>query len=68
MKINLAKYAGFCFGVKRAMDIVVDAAEKSKTKIYTLGPLIHNEQVVEYLEGKNVYAVDDIDDMLAKYE
>ena len=58
MKINLAKYAGFCFGVKRAMDIVVDAAEKSKTKIYTLGPLIHNEQVVEYLEGKNVYAVD----------
>ena len=32
MKINLAKYAGFCFGVKRAMDIVVDAAEKSNTK------------------------------------
>lgn len=63
MKINLAKYAGFCFGVKRAMDIVIDTAEKNDTKIYTLGPLIHNEQVVEYLESKNVYAIDSIGDI-----
>ena len=54
MSIKLAKYAGFCFGVKRAMDIVVETAEKSDEKIYTLGPLIHNEQVVEYLKEKGV--------------
>ena len=61
MKINLAKYAGFCFGVKRAMDIVIETAEKNNTKIYTLGPLIHNEQVVAYLENKNVFAIDSIE-------
>ncbi len=61
MKINLAKYAGFCFGVKRAMDIVIETAEKNNTKIYTLGPLIHNEQVVEYLENKNVFVIDSIE-------
>ena len=63
MKINLAKYAGFCFGVKRAMDIVLDAAENIDSKIYTLGPLIHNDQVVEYLEKKNVYSVDHLEDI-----
>ena len=63
MKINLAKYAGFCFGVKRAMDIVIETAEKNSGKIYTLGPLIHNEQVVKYLENKNVYAIDSIDEI-----
>ncbi len=63
MNIKLAKYAGFCFGVKRAMDIVIDNAEKTNENIYTLGPLIHNEQVVEYLENKNVYAKDNIEDI-----
>ena len=60
MNVKLAKYAGFCFGVKRAMDIVTEEAEKTNEKIYTLGPLIHNEQVVEQLEKKGVYSVDDI--------
>ncbi len=63
MKIKLAKYAGFCFGVKRAMDIVIESAEKTNEKIYTLGPLIHNEQVVEYLKNKNVYTIDNVDDV-----
>lgn len=63
MSIKLAKHAGFCFGVKRAMDIVIESAEKSDNKIYTLGPLIHNEQVVEYLENKGVYAIDHIEDI-----
>ena len=63
MKIKLAKYAGFCFGVKRAMDIVIEAAENNNEKIYTLGPLIHNEQVVNYLENKNVFAIDNVCDI-----
>lgn len=63
MNIKLAEHAGFCFGVKRAMDIVIETAEKSDEKIYTLGPLIHNEQVVKYLEDKGVYSIDSIDDI-----
>lgn len=49
MKIYLAKHAGFCFGVKRAIDIATKTAGKN---VYTLGPLIHNTQVVEDLEKK----------------
>ncbi|MEK6590562.1 MAG: hypothetical protein AABZ11_07775, partial [Nitrospinota bacterium] len=54
MQIKLAKTAGFCMGVKRAMDIVIDAAEEENAGIYTYGPLIHNPQVIEMLESKNV--------------
>ena len=61
MSIKLAEHAGFCFGVKRALDIVLETA--GNEKIYTLGPLIHNEQVVAYLEGKNVFAVNSVDDV-----
>lgn len=63
MSIKLAKYAGFCFGVKRAMDIVFEHAETSVGKIYTLGPLIHNEQVVKHLENKGVFAVNSVEDI-----
>ena len=51
MRVIVAKTAGFCMGVRRAMDILLDAAnEKSDGKVYTDGPLIHNPQVLEYLE------------------
>lgn len=50
MKLIIAKSAGFCFGVKRAMDMALDAAQKYPPPLYTLGPLIHNPQAVEYLE------------------
>jgi 4-hydroxy-3-methylbut-2-enyl diphosphate reductase len=50
VKLIIAKSAGFCFGVKRAMDMALDAAEKYPPPLYTLGPLIHNPQAVEYLE------------------
>ena len=45
MDINIAKTAGFCFGVQRAVDTVYKEIKENK-KIYTLGPIIHNEQVV----------------------
>jgi 4-hydroxy-3-methylbut-2-en-1-yl diphosphate reductase len=51
MKLFIAKSAGFCFGVKRAMDIAFEAAHKYPKDLYTLGPLIHNPQAVEFLEG-----------------
>jgi 4-hydroxy-3-methylbut-2-enyl diphosphate reductase len=49
VKLIVAKSAGFCFGVKRAMDIAKEAAQKYPKDLYTLGPLIHNPQAVEFL-------------------
>ncbi len=57
MKVTLAKSAGFCFGVKRAVEMVYKEAETEK-KVYTLGPIIHNEQVVQDLEQKGVRVID----------
>ncbi len=54
MKVRVAKTAGFCFGVKRAVDKVYEQAEKSASPIYTYGPIIHNEEVVRDLEKKGV--------------
>ena len=58
MEIVLAKSAGFCFGVKRAVDTVYKQIEQKKGKIYTYGPIIHNEEVVKDLEKKGVCVVD----------
>ena len=52
MEVILAKTAGFCFGVKRAVDTVYK--EAGKENVYTYGPIIHNEQVVSDLEKKGV--------------
>ena len=62
MKVVVAKSAGFCFGVRRAVDMVYAEAEKEK-KVYTLGPIIHNEQVVEDLEKKGVQVLHSVDDL-----
>ena len=60
MKVVLAESAGFCYGVKRAMEGVMEAARQSGKPIYTLGPLIHNPQVIERLENEGVKSVEDI--------
>ncbi len=60
MKINIAKKAGFCFGVKRAIDITFNLAKEDNKGLYTYGPLIHNPQVVEELKLKGVKTVDDL--------
>ena len=55
MKIIKAESAGFCFGVKRAVDTVYKCTETgTNEKIYTYGPIIHNEEVVNDLEKKGV--------------
>ncbi len=58
MEVRLAKSAGFCFGVKRAVEQVYNQAEKGKA-IYTYGPIIHNEEVVKDLEKKGVSVIDE---------
>ena len=57
MDVTVAKSAGFCFGVKRAVDMVYGEAERHG-KVYTLGPIIHNELVVEDLKKKGVFPID----------
>ena len=61
MNIVLAKSAGFCFGVKRAVNSVYDEIENNNNGIYTYGPIIHNEQVVQDMESKGVKVIDDLD-------
>lgn len=64
LEIITAEEAGFCFGVKRAIDLVQDAVKNNDDKnVYTLGPLIHNPQVVEDLKEKGVNLVDSVDDI-----
>ncbi len=57
MDVVVAKSAGFCFGVKRAVETVYAEVEKGK-KIYTFGPIIHNEEVVKDLEEKGVIVLE----------
>ena len=65
MKITLAKSAGFCFGVKRAVDTVYTELEKTRGKspIYTFGPIIHNEEVVGDLERQGVRVVNSVEEL-----
>lgn len=58
-EIKLAKTAGFCFGVNRAVDLVYSMLGEGK-KVYTLGPIIHNPQVVADLERRGVIIVEEI--------
>ena len=63
MNVILAKSAGFCFGVKRAVDMVYKEAGRGDTPIYTYGPIIHNEEVVSDLEAKGVRVIEDVDEL-----
>ena len=54
MRVIKAKTAGFCFGVKRAVDQVYELAGIKEGAVYTYGPIIHNEEVVNDLEKKGV--------------
>ncbi len=56
MSVKLAKTAGFCMGVRRAMDIVLDAIN-GKDNIYTYGPLVHNPQALDMLNSKGVKVI-----------
>lgn len=57
-KLITAKTAGFCMGVKRAVDMTLDLVNKADGPVYTFGPLIHNPQVIEQLAKKGVVVLD----------
>ena len=59
-KITVAKNAGYCYGVRRAIEKAESLGGKGR-KVYTAGPLIHNKFVVEQLEGKGIFSREDIE-------
>ena len=62
-KVTLAKSAGFCFGVRRAVDEVYRQADSGRKPIYTYGPIIHNEEVVKELAARGVEVLSDLSDL-----
>ena len=64
MQITLAKTAGFCFGVNRAVNMLYDLVDKG-VKVCTLGPIIHNPQVISDFESKGVDILENITDALS---
>ena len=63
MEVIVAKTAGFCFGVKRAVEKVYEQIGKTEKPIYTYGPIIHNEQVVGDLQEKGVEVIDTLEEL-----
>ncbi len=63
MNVIVASNAGFCFGVKRAVDMVYE--EVNNANVYTYGPVIHNEEVIKDLEARGVKVLDSEDDILS---
>ena len=69
MIVKLAKTAGFCMGVRRAVDMVLDMARRKGTgPVYTYGDLIHNPQTVELLKRRGIVPVKTIDEIKHHYE
>jgi 4-hydroxy-3-methylbut-2-enyl diphosphate reductase len=60
MKVRLAKTAGFCMGVRRALELALDAGHHFPDPVYTYGPLIHNPQVLKMLETKGIHVLKQI--------
>lgn len=60
-RVKLAKHIGFCSGVKRAIDIVDETLSKSNDKVYSLGQVIHNPEVIRQLEQKNLCIINSLD-------
>ena len=63
MEVKTAKTAGFCFGVKRAVDKVYELLDQGMENIYTLGPIIHNENVVQELNARGVRVLDSLEEI-----
>jgi len=63
MEIILSKEAGFCFGVKRALELTLKTLANEKGHVYTMGPLIHNPQAVEDLKNKGVLVAESLDEI-----
>jgi 4-hydroxy-3-methylbut-2-enyl diphosphate reductase len=61
--VQVADQAGYCFGVRRALDMATESLERKKKAVYSFGPIIHNPQVVEEFRQKGMIPVDSIDEI-----
>lgn len=66
--IIVAENSGFCFGVKKAVDLTIKCRKEKGQEVYTLGPLVHNDDVINYLKNLNIYPIDiqDVDKLDSK--
>ena len=64
MEILVGKMAGFCYGVNNAVTKTIEYLEKSNKKLYCLGEIVHNKQVVKELEEKGVTFIDDVEHII----
>ncbi|MGD8251393.1 MAG: 4-hydroxy-3-methylbut-2-enyl diphosphate reductase, partial [Desulfobacterales bacterium] len=62
MKIEIAKTAGFCMGVRRAVELAMKAPDNNQKPICTFGPLIHNPQVLNVLKSKGIEILTEVPD------
>ena len=58
--IHIARHSGFCFGVRRAIDIAKEVSQKNKGQTYVYGQLVHNERVIKDLENQGIVFIEDI--------
>ena len=65
-KITIASSAGFCPGVKNAIERVLQLSEHGKKPVYTVGPLIHNKQVTQMLEKKDIFTINNLNEATDK--
>src|SRR3989344_5278087 len=63
VEIKVAKHAGFCFGVKKAIEVAEEIAQNNSGSTYVLGHLVHNEKVIKKLEEKGIIFVENIYDI-----
>ena len=63
MNITVSEYAGFCFGVKRAAELIEATLDETKKEVNTLGDLIHNDDYISYLSSRGVKRLDDDADL-----
>ena len=60
MEVLTAEHMGFCYGVRRAVNMATEAPEKTGTPVFTLGPLIHNPQMIERLKAQGIGVIDSL--------
>ncbi|KKM23536.1 hypothetical protein LCGC14_1614230, partial [marine sediment metagenome] len=61
MEIIVAENSGLCYGVRRALDIASETRQKKAGKVFTLGDLIHNPQIIADLERQKIHSINDLD-------
>ena len=61
MRVETAQHAGFCFGVERAVSLVEALLKEGTSPLYTYGPIIHNEEVIQNLKSRGVTVIEDLE-------